>query len=123
MSEKHTHTYTLKSTAFSQAKMHFGVEQSIESYRQDGIDIRDCQFKNDLLVASRSNIKKYLDRSGLLAKYNSTEERLRDKAKELDFIIKTIQYLNSKTDEISSTLKIFKKFNYFTNVLKIRKYA
>ena len=22
-------------------------EQSIESYRQDGIDIRDCQFKND----------------------------------------------------------------------------
>ncbi len=48
------------------------------------------------------------------AKYNSTEERLRDKAKELDFIIKTIQYLNSKTDEISSTLKIFKKFNYLT---------
>ena len=62
-------------------------EQSIESYRQDGIDIRDCQFKNDLLVASRANIKKYLDRSGLQAKYNSTEERLRDKAKELDFII------------------------------------
>lgn len=89
-------------------------EQSVEVYKKNGIDTRDWQFKNESIIASRANIKKYLDRSRLQTKYDSIEERLRDKSKELEFITKTIKYLNNNIDEISSDFKIFKKFNYLT---------
>lgn len=89
-------------------------EQSLEAYKQNGIDTRDWQFKNDFIVASRANIKKYLDRSKLQTKYDSLEERLRDKSKELAFIVNTIKYLNKNVDEISSVFSIFNKFNYLT---------
>lgn len=65
-----------------------------------GIDMRDIETKADRIIPSRSNIKKYLDRSRLQGKYDTEFERISSKSMEFEFIKNTFAYLNLNKVEL-----------------------
>lgn len=86
--------------------------QDLEAYKKQGIDTRDWDYKNDRIIATRSNIKKYLERSNLQSKYDSTIERLESKENEYDFIERTFNYLRKNITDINTSLISIKNISF-----------
>ena len=72
----------------------------LEDIKNLGIDTRDFEIKNDKIIASRSNLKKYLERTNLQAKYDSEIERISSKTNEHNFIEKTFNFLAQNSSAI-----------------------
>jgi len=76
--------------------------QILDVYKKKGIDTRDWDFKNGKIIATRSNVKKYLERSNLQSKYDGAMERLGSKENEYRFIENTFSYLKKHINNITS---------------------
>jgi hypothetical protein len=61
--------------------------------KNQGVDTRDFELKEGKLIASRSNLKKYLERTNLQAKYDTEIERISSKTNEHSFIDKTFTFI------------------------------
>ncbi len=89
-------------------------DQSLDKYKQKGIDTRDWNFKNERIIATRSNVKKYLERSNLQSKYESVIERLESKENEFRFIENTFNYFKNNIDIITSPSLKFKSISFLS---------
>lgn len=88
--------------------------QEMDVYKERGIDTRDWDIKNGKILATRSNVKKYLDRTNLQAKYDGAISRLGGKENEFDFIEKTFNYFKIHLNELSSPLVAFKSISFLS---------
>ena len=89
-------------------------EQSLDIYKQKGIDTRDWDFKNGRIIATRTNVKKYLERSNLQSKYDGAIERLGSKENEFKFIENTFNYFKKNINNIDSPSIIFKTVSFLS---------
>ena len=80
-------------------------------YGKGGIDIRDWDIVGDRIIATRANIKKYLERSNSKANYDSIKERLNSKEAEFEFLQKTFKYLEKSIDDIGHLGVSFRSFS------------
>lgn len=88
-------------TISKEYKPHF--DQSLDSYKQKGIDTRDWDFKNGRIIATRSNVKKYLERTDQQSKYDAALSRLESKENEFGFINSTFGYLKRNLDDLKTS--------------------
>lgn len=86
--------------------------QSLEIYKQNGIDTRDWDYIDDRVVATRANVKKYLERSNLQSKYDGAINRLRSKENEFRFIESTFNYFKKNISNINSPSITFKSVSF-----------
>ncbi|WP_444894749.1 Piwi domain-containing protein [Microbulbifer sp. TRSA001] len=89
-------------------------EQSLCVYRDKGIDIRDWDFQGERISATRSNVKKYLERTNLQVKYDAEIERLRSKESEFNFIEKTFRFLKNNFASLNSPSIKFKSVSFLS---------
>ena len=86
--------------------------QPIEVLNKKGIDTRDWDLKFDKIIATRSNIKKYLDRTNLQSKYDNALENLASKKNEIQFIENTFSYFKKNIDSINTDLISIKAISF-----------
>lgn len=89
-------------------------DQTLEVYKQKGIDTRDWDFKNERIIATRTNVKKYLERSNLQSKYDGAIDRLGSKENEIRFIESTFNYFKNNIDSINSPSLKFKTVSFLS---------
>lgn len=89
-------------------------DQSLDTYKQKGIDTRDWDFKGGRIIATRTNVKKYLERSNLQSKYDSAIERLGSKENEFRFIESTFNYFKKNINSINSPSLKFKTASFLS---------
>ncbi|MEW8029666.1 MAG: Piwi domain-containing protein [Candidatus Thiodiazotropha sp.] len=88
--------------------------QSLDVYKQKGIDVRDWDFKNDRVIATRSNVKKYLERTNQQTKYDSAIVRLGNKENEFEFIESMFSYFKNNIASLNSPSLSFKSVSFLT---------
>ncbi|MEL4238306.1 Piwi domain-containing protein [Shewanella xiamenensis] len=88
--------------------------KSINEIKDQGIDIRDLELKNDNILASRSNLKKYLERANLQTKYDSETERISSKTNEYSFIEKTLNFISKKLPSFDNSSIKISKINFLS---------
>ncbi|MDP5141606.1 Piwi domain-containing protein [Rheinheimera baltica] len=74
--------------------------KELNEIEKQGVDTRDFDIKNDRVIASRSNVKKYLERTNMQAKYDSEMERISSKTNEHHFIEKTFEFISKNSSNI-----------------------
>lgn len=79
-------------------------DQMVKKYIDSGVDIRDWETRGGKIVASRGNIKKYLERTNQQKKYDTELARLTNKEKEYEFIGRAFGYINRNLSEIPCLL-------------------
>jgi len=88
--------------------------QALDVYKQKGIDTRDWDFKNGRVIATRTNVKRYLERSNLQSKYDGAIERLGSKENEYRFIESTFNYFKKNINNIVSLSLKFKTLSFLS---------
>ena len=88
--------------------------QALDVYKQKGIDTRDWDFKNERIIATRTNVKRYLERSNLQSKYDGAIERLGSKENEYRFIESTFNYFKKNINSIISPSLKFKTLSFLS---------
>lgn len=88
--------------------------KELNDIKKLGIDTRDFEIKNDKLIASRSNLKKYLERTNLQTKYDNEIERISSKTNEHSFIEKTFAFLAQNNSVIGIGGITVSKINFLS---------
>ncbi|MBQ0726983.1 MAG: hypothetical protein KBT77_06500 [Thalassolituus oleivorans] len=72
--------------------------QDHDAYFRKGVDLRDWDVRSEKILATRSNIKKYLERTGKSSAYDSILEQRN--ATEFSYVSKVISYLSNNVARV-----------------------
>lgn len=85
---------------------------TLEKLEEERIDVQDFIVKEGYIQANKSNIKKYLERTGLQKSYNSKYEHVSRKEEEYNFICSTFNYLTKDLSHIDNGFNLIKTIEH-----------